>query len=159
MIEIISILGGALTRLGAWGTSYFTAKQENAHELALLDKQVELEKLRGSQKLEELHVQSAIQTEGYWGQALNSAIASSNTPTGNRFIDCINALVRPVLTAYYCIVVYSVYKGFIIAAAVIDGLPAKELASVIATDFDLAVIGSITSYWFVDRTLRKYHGK
>ena len=111
MTEIISLLGGALVRLCTWGSEYFSKKQENSHELVLLDKQIELAKVQGAQKLEELKVQGESELDITWGQALSAAMSSSNATTGNRYIDIANSLVRPFLNFWWCVVLYTGYKG------------------------------------------------
>lgn len=159
MIEIISILGGAVARLLTWGAEYYTKKQENTHELALLDKQLELQKAQSDLRIAELKEQRESAVEISWGEALNTALAATSRTTGNSWIDTLNGVVRPVLTLYWCIVLYTGYKLCLVYAAVKEAMGPKQLADVIATDFDRAVVGSIFGYWFADRSIRKFAGK
>ena len=159
MLELVSILGGVVARLCTWGTDYFTKKQENGHELELLDKQITLATVQSQQKQAEIQLQNEADVDKEWSQALNVALTSTNTATGNSFIDCLNALVRPTLTFWWCLVLYTISKGFLIYAAYQEHLAAKDMAGVVTNDFDRAVIGSIFGFWFCDRAIRKYSGK
>jgi hypothetical protein len=156
-IELIGLLGGALTRLFTWYAEYSQKKQDNAHELAMVDKQVELAKVQHQQKLEEISIQSDADIDVEWAKTLS--VALQPVKTGTPLIDGLNALIRPLITFWWVIVLYSISKGFLIYAAVAEHIPAKILASVVTTEFDIAVIGSIIGFWFTDRQLRKYSNK
>jgi hypothetical protein len=159
MIEILGILGGAVARLVTWGTDYYTKKQENSHELVLLETQLKLEASRTVYKQLEIALQSEANIDEQWAKALVSTASSSVATTGDRFIDRLNASVRPVIAYWWCLVLYSVSKGFLIYAAFQDKLPIREIANVVVSDFDMAVIGSIMGFFFLDRAIRKASGK
>jgi uncharacterized membrane protein len=153
-LELLGLLGGVVTRLITWGAEYFTTKQTNAHELALVEKQIALANVQHAQKLEEISVQTDSTIDLEWAKTLSVALTPPTTGVG--FIDGLNALVRPILTFWWALVLYSVSKGFLIYAAIAEHLPAKVLATVVTTEFDVAVIGSILGFWFTDRQLRKF---
>lgn len=157
MLEAIGLLGGVVTRLFSWGTEYFQKKQDNAHELAMVDKQIALANLQHTQKLEEISAQGNADVDVEWSKALSVALESPKT--GLPLIDGLNALVRPVMTFWWCLVLYTISKGFIIYAAVTSYASASQMAATIVSDFDIAVIGSILGFWFCDRALRKASGK
>jgi len=154
MIEVVSFLGGALVRLITGGIDLFQKKQENTHELALLEKQLQIETIRGQEKRAEIAAQGQADVDVEWSKALNVALASTNAPTGNWFIDGLNSSVRPILTYWWCLVLYTTSKGFIIYAAMQESTKPKEMANLVVTDFDTTIIGSIMGFWFTDRALR-----
>ncbi len=156
-LEVLGLLGGALTRLFSWWTEYKQKQQDNEHELVLIDKQIELSKVQHVQKLEEINVQSDANVDVEWSKALS--VALEPTKTGVPLVDALNALVRPILTFWWCLGLYTIYKGFLIYAAFQENLHAKQMADVFLTSFDVAVVGSIIGFWFVDRQLRKGTGK
>lgn len=156
-LELLGLLGGALTRLFGFYAEHQKAKQDNEHELAMIDKQIALSKVQHEQKKEEIEVQSNADIDVEWSKALSVALESPRS--GNPTIDALNALVRPALTFWWCIVLYTIAKGFLIYAAFQEVVSAKEMASIILTPFDIAVVGSIISFFFVDRQLRKFSGK
>jgi hypothetical protein len=155
MFELLSVLGGGLFRLLPSVLDFFHKKQELSHELDLLDKQMELAKLQGEQKIAEIQQQTDGDTERAWGAALSEAIKSQGTPTGVRWVDALSASVRPVVTYWWALVLYTAAKGIEIYVALSTAVPLLSLAPILLTDFDRAVIGSILGFWFCDRALRQ----
>lgn len=158
MIELASLLGGAVARLLTWGSEYMSKRQENSHELALLDKQSELERQRALQKQDELALQGEISVETTWADALKASIANDRAPVGTSLAEKLAALVRPVLTFWWALVLYTLYKGILIVSGIQENLPLIDFASIVVTDYDRAVIGSMVSWYFVDRRLRSVSG-
>lgn len=155
-IELISLLGGAIARLLTWGSEYLTKRQENTHELALLEKQMELEQQRALQKQDELALQGEIAVEANWSNALVEA--SKPVKSGSSFIDSLAAAVRPVLTFWWCLVLYTIYKVILIVVGIQEGVALANFANIVVSEFDRAVVGSILSFYFLDRRLRSVSG-
>lgn len=155
MIELLSLLGGGLFRLFPSVLEFFSKKRDLEHELKLLDKQMELENLRWQFKSQEIAAMSEAATEAEWAKALPAA--QSQTITGLRWIDAVNASVRPVLTYWWCLVLYTGYKSINVYVAVRDNSELSEIAGVLVTSYDQSVIASIVGFWFLDRALRKLH--
>lgn len=153
MIELLSLLGGGLFRLFPSVLEFFSKKRDLEHELKLLDKQMELENLRWQFKSQEIAAMSEAATEAEWAKALPAA--QTQTITKVRWVDAINASVRPILTYWWCLVLYTGYKCINVYVAVNGGAGLLEIAGVLVTEFDQAVIGSIIGFWFLDRALRK----
>ncbi len=156
-LELLGLLGGALTRLFGWFTEYKQKEQDNAHEIVLIDKQIELSKVQHVQKLEEINVQSNANIDAEWAKSLS--VALEPTRTGIPLVDALNALVRPIMAFWWCLVLYTIAKGILIYVAVTSGSSLIVIADTVITDFDKAVIGSILGFFFVDRQLRKFAGK
>jgi len=155
MLELLGLFGGGLFRLLPSVLDFFHKKQELAHELALLDKQMELDRMHADQKLAEIAAQSEGRTEGAWSDALAEAIRGQAAPTGIRWVDALSASVRPVLTYWWAIGLYTTYKSITIYLALLSNAGLVVVAGLLVTEFDRAVIGSVISFWFVDRALRK----
>lgn len=153
MIELLSLLGGGLFRLFPSILEFFSKKRDLEHELRLLDRQMDLEKLRWQWKEREIALQAEVGTEAEWAKALPAAMAQ--VKSGIRWVDAINASVRPVLTYWWCLVLYTAYKAITVWVAVQEQAPLLTLAGTIVTEFDRAVIGSIIGFWFLDRALRR----
>tara|TARA_R110000823_G_C15905225_1_gene497286 strand:+ start:771 stop:1241 length:471 start_codon:yes stop_codon:yes gene_type:complete len=153
MFELLSLLGGGVLRLFPSVLEFFTKKRDLEHELLLLDRQMDLEKLRWQFKSEEIKLVSEAQTESEWAKALPAA--QQTVITGLKWIDAMNASVRPILTYWWCLGLYTVYKFITVFVAIEGGAALLEVASVLVTDFDRSVIGSIIGFWFLDRALRK----
>ena len=132
-------------------------KQDNEHELALLDKQIELSKVQHEEKLAEISAQSDAQIDVEWSKALS--VALEPTKSGLPFIDGLNAAVRPIMAFWWCLVLYSIAKAILIYVAVSTSTDLTTIAGTIITEFDRTVIGSILGFFFVDRQLRKAAGR
>ena len=103
MIETVlgSLVGGAF-RLVPEVLRWFDRKDERKHELKMQDKQLEFQKLMGTQKIEEAQVQ--YDTAGI--EALKEAIKGQETPSGIRWVDGFSKPMRPLITfqwVFYCI--------------------------------------------------------
>lgn len=154
MLELLGLVCGGVFRLVPSVLDFFHKKQELAHELDLLERQIQLETIRNEQKREEIRLQTEGETERLWGSAMVEAIKGQSTPTGIKWVDALSASVRPVLTYWWALVLYSAYKAVAIYLALASNAGLVAIAPVLVTDFDRAVIGSVVSFWFVDRALR-----
>lgn len=154
MLEILGLLGGGLMRLLPSLLSFFKEGRDLKHELVRLDKEVELEKARGANAVQERAdmAQQAVDTR--WADGLVEALKGQTASTGDKWLDRINVSVRPVLTYWWCIVLYTVHKAIMVYVGLLEKLPLKEMAPIVMTEFDRAVVGSIIGFWFVDRSLR-----
>jgi hypothetical protein len=84
-------------------------------------------------------------------QAIVSSDPIEPPSTGYCNLDTLNSLVRPALTFWYCLILYSVYKICILIYLFNAHLPIME----VATEFDRTLVASMISYWFTDRTFHK----
>jgi hypothetical protein len=153
MLELFSLLGGGVLRLFPSFLDFFSKKRDLDHELKLLEKQMDLEKIRWQLKSEEIKLQSEVATESAWAAALPKA--QEIVTTGVKWVDAMNASVRPVLTYWWCLGLYTAYKGITVYVAIASDTALLDIANVLVTEFDRSVIGSIIGFWFLDRTLRK----
>jgi len=153
MIELLSLIGGGLFRLFPSILDFFSRKRDLEHELLLLDRQMDLEKLRWQAKEREIVLQSDATAEAEWAKALPAAMTQAQS--GIRWIDAVNASVRPLLTYWWCLLLYTGYKAILVWVAIEDAEPLPVIAMTLVTEFDRAVIGSIIGFWFLDRALRK----
>ncbi|CAB4158887.1 hypothetical protein UFOVP707_33 [uncultured Caudovirales phage] len=158
MIEVLSLVAGGVMRLMPEVFGYFKAKRDADHEYRMTQLQLDIDKARAQQALDLAHAQGRIAMDQAEMEALVAAIQSQGKPSGVPWVDAVSSAVRPLLTIWWCLLLYTVYKGLLIAVGVDDGLPVKDLAPIVVDDFDRAVIGSIFSFWFVDRSLRRRAG-
>ncbi|MEI7682595.1 MAG: hypothetical protein WCK07_24605, partial [Betaproteobacteria bacterium] len=97
MIETLlgGLLGGAF-RLAPEVLKWFDRKGERGHELAMQDKALEFEKLRGAQRMSEIGAVS----EGIWNsgaiETLRDAVRTQGEKTGVAWADALSSTVRPV---------------------------------------------------------------
>lgn len=153
-----TLFGGAF-RLAPEILKWMDRKDERAHEVKLLDKSIEADrlKLEANQKLAETQADERISLADM--QALIEGVKAQGAQTGIGWVDAINSLVRPVLALQWLILLWpaAVVAGF--SLAVSQGVPPLDaLVRAFGTE-EKALACSIASFWLVDRSLRKMSGK
>lgn len=154
MIELIGLALGGIFRLIPEFLKLRTQKVDQAHELRMTQLQLEIDKARATQQLDLVHAQAGVVSAAGEMQAWADAIANQGKPTGVPWIDGLSASVRPVLTYWWLMVLYTACKAITIYLAVESQQGLAEIAAQIYTEFDRAVASSMMSFWFVDRSLR-----
>ncbi len=158
MIEAIGggVLGtllGGVFRLAPEFLKWLDRKDERKHELAMFDRQVDLEKTRGDIKLQEIGAQrdAAIDT-GVIG-ALQAAMEQQTemVKAAGGWAATISALVRPLLT-YYLLLLYGLYKA---ALVITSPENAWDQLLKVYTSEDMALLAGVVNYWMLDRTLKR----
>jgi hypothetical protein len=155
MFELLSLIFGGLLRLAPEVMKLFTAKQDQAHELRMTTLQLDIDKARASQQIDLVHAQGAVATDSAELAALAEALKGQGQMTGVPLIDAINQSVRPVLTYWWCMVLYTAYKAVAIVLLCMGTPTLAQVQDALVTEFDRMVIASIFSFWFVDRSLRR----
>lgn len=154
-MELISLILGGVFRLFPNVLELFQKRQENTQELALLDRQIQLAKVQGEQKREEIVVQATATQDTAWSQGLLEALKGQGQLTGVPWVDAVNATLRPFLTYYHCVLIYTLYKISLFYVATQGGITWDRAIVDLYTEFDKSLVGSMLSFWFVDRALRK----
>jgi len=155
MIETLlgGLLGGAF-RLAPELLKWLDRKSERGHELAMQDKALEFEKLRGAQRMSEIGANSDAAWNSGALEALKETIRSQGEKTGVKWVDALSSSVRPVIT-YWLMSLYCSAKTAAFVAAINAGA-GWEMAVLHAwTEADQALWSGILNYWFLSRTLEK----
>lgn len=155
MIELLSLVAGGIFRLLPSVMDLFHKKADNEHELAMVDKQIALAAAQSENKRAEIAAQTDANTETAWSGGLLETLKGMAQPTGVAWIDALSASVRPILTYWWCLLLYGSAKTIAIVVAFQSHAPLTAFIPLLVTDFDRSVIGSILGFWFVDRALRK----
>jgi hypothetical protein len=90
MLTLLGSALGFLTSLFPDLLKLFRESQDRKHELAIMDRQMEMQRAGHQQRLEEINVQADIAES----QALYKTLAQ----TGVRWVDALAGSVRPVIT-------------------------------------------------------------
>jgi hypothetical protein len=153
---IVGSLLGGLFRLVPEIIKFLDKKNERLHELSMFDKQCELEKVRGSQKLAEIGVQREAAIDSGVLDAFNAAINQQTemVKAAGGWVSSLSASVRPVMT-YYLLLLYGVFKTATIAIGYASGQPIPELLKSAWTVDDMALLSGVVNFWILDRTLAK----
>ena len=161
MLEILSggLLGsvfGGLFRLAPEVLKWLDKKNERAHELAMFDRQCELEAQRGAQKLAEIGAAREAAVDIGAMAAFNAAIQqqADMVKAAGGWAATLSASVRPVVT-YWVLFLWSAVHAVFMWNAWSSGAPAMEVfKQIMSPDFSALLAGTI-NYWFLDRTLAK----
>lgn len=144
-----SVLGGAF-RLIPEGMKLFERKDERKHEKEMFQLQLEADKARGKIAIE----QADAALGGAELQAIIEATKAQAIPTGIKWVDAMSATVRPIVT-YLLLGLYMTHKMAVMTVALNNGTDFLTYAAGMWGAEDMALLSSIMSFWFVDRSLRK----
>lgn len=153
ILTLLSMFGGGLMRLLPEVFSFLNKKTDNAHELAMLEKQFQLEQTRAAAKRDEIALQGDIDQSLALLSAQKSALEGQMQRTNLWFVDALNFLVRP-LTTYYFLGCYGIYKTAMLYAAFQEANVWTAILQTYDAD-DRAILAGIISFWFVGRTFDK----
>lgn len=158
---ILSLMGGGLGALLRFVPEIFkliTDSRDRDHEYRMTQLQLEIDKARAGQQIDLVHAQGDVSIASGEMQAYVEAIKGQAQLTGVRFIDALNASVRPFLT-YWWMVIFTAYKVMTVMTALQGGATFSQIGAVLWTADDWGVLSMILGFWFVDRSLRKIHGR
>ena len=150
-----SIFGG-LFRLIPEMFKLFDAVNERKHELEMFRLQTDLEKLRGTFRMEEKYVEH--------GTAQLTAIQEAFNQQGKadakayKWVASLSALVRPGIT-FILFGLYVAMKLASIGYAINSGGSWEDVVFLSWKPEDFAMLNMILTFWFVGRALEKYQGK
>jgi len=151
MIETLlgGLLGG-IFRLAPEMLRWLDRKGERGHELAMQDKALEFEKLRGAQRMQEIGASA----DAAWNtgalEALKEAVAGQARQSGVRWVDALSSSVRPILT-YWFMALYCAAKMALFVASLRAGLDWTAAATLSWTPADQALWASVLNFWFLGR--------
>lgn len=151
---ITGAIVGAVARLAPEVLKFFDRKGERAHELALGAQQQKLIELQSSTRLAEINAQSESSQAVTALEALRDSIKSQATATGIKIVDALSALVRPLWT-YLVLLMWATVKFFDIGMAVVRDLPWEQIRPIIWGGDDAAMLATLSTFWFLDRVIRK----
>lgn len=155
LMTLISMFGGGLMRAMPELIGLWNKKTDNAHELAMLEKQAVLEKTRASARMEEITTQGDIDQTLALLDAQKTALQGQMQKTGIWLVDALNFLVRPLVT-YFFLGMYAVMKICLLVAA-FNQADSAWWASVLQcwNAEDGAILSGILAFWFVGRVFDK----
>lgn len=167
-----ALLGG-LMRLAPEAFKIWDRKNERAHELAMQDKALAFEQLRGANRLEEIKAEGEEKYDQGALAALIESVRAQARPVSRR-IDELTQSVRPVVT-YALLILYIAVKLLLTVAVLTAALVGllqqpdltlvtflqaftqtiKEVVTVIWTPADAALLAGTFNFWFLGRVFDK----
>lgn len=153
ILTLLSMLGGGLMRLLPELIGFMNKKTDNAHELAMLDRQFQLEATRSAARVHEIEVQGDISQAIAAMAAQGEALRGQMQVVGIAWVDALNFLVRP-LTTYYFLAFYGIVKLAMIVVAMRAADPWVSIIQCWSGE-DASILAGILSFWFVGRVFDK----
>lgn len=151
---IFGALFGGVFRLIPEFLKLWDRKNEREHEIKLGDQQMEMVKLQGSYKMQEVNAQTDI---AHMNAIMQVAKAQAQK-TGIKFVDGWNALMRPMITTQWLLLLYPSVLIASFVLSVQDGTPALQaLVKVFGPD-EKAICSGLFTFWFLDRVIRREPG-
>lgn len=154
MIEAIlgSLLGG-IFRLAPEVLKLLDRKNEREHELKMFTLQTDLEKVRGTFRVEEKYVDHSVAAL----DAIQAAFVQQGEADSRawKWVASVSALVRPAIT-YWFMALYSAAKLATIALAYQLDQSMVEVLTKSWGEQDFGLLSMILTFWFVGRAIEKY---
>ena len=122
----------------------FKDKNDKKHELAILDRQIELQKAGHIMRQEEIEVYAEVQ---------ENRILHDNFKVGISWVDALSGSVRPVL-AYAFFILYGLIK-LLQYVMIEEKAPLSYYLDILWTSEDQAIFAGIISFYFGQRTIAK----
>jgi len=149
-------IAGGLLRLAPEVLRMFQSKADRQHELDMRKLDIEAAAKLADQTARQMDSQLQGQLSLADIQAIVAATQAQAQPTGIRWVDALNASVRPIIT-YWWMTLLTVHKVVAICLAWNTSKSLEEFNTRIWTPSDGAILGTIIGFWFVDRTIRHGH--
>ena len=150
---VIGSLFGGLFRLAPEVLKFFDKQNDRKHELAMMDKQLDYEKLKGEFNVEEKYVDFSVHQLDAMQEAFKEQAATATS--SYKWVSALSALVRPVVT-YVLFGLYVCFKITMMYYAVQTGIPWNEVMQQAWNQDDFAMLNAILMFWFVGRTIQQY---
>ena len=145
MLTLISSVLGFGTSFLPKILGFFEEKRDQAHELRMMDKQLEMQIQLGNQKMQMMNVEADIRET----ETLHKTHAQI-TKKGSQWVINLSASVRPVIT--YCVFFSYFTLVLLLAFGYIDN---AMFALLWAADGMAPLFAGIVSFWFGQRTFNR----
>lgn len=157
MIDILGIVFGGASRLVQHWMDLRDKDKERDHEHRMLSAQIEMQDKRLAHDADMRRSEVAAQESAAEWDALKLAVSAQTEESraAGGWVSKLSASIRPLLTVYHCIVMYTAHKVALFYIAASSQMSWAVAFVSIYGDFDRGLVGSIVGYWFMDRSLRR----
>jgi hypothetical protein len=151
MIEtLLGGLMGGVFRLAPEILKWLDRKGERGHELAMQEKALEFEKLRGATRMAEISAGADAEWNTGTLEALKGAVAAQGRSSGSKWADALSTSVRPIIT-YWFMALYCAAKTAALTAALSAGADWGDAVRAGWTEADQALWAAVLNFWFLGR--------
>lgn len=159
MIEtLLGSLFGGIFRLIPEAFKFFDRKDERKHELAMLDKNLEADRLTAEhgEKIAAIEAGKVLGSAELTG--LIEATKAQAARTGIGWVDAINSLMRPLITFWWVIALNTAALAAQFIVLLNGGSEWYMAILKLWGPDEKAIVASVVSFWFIDRALRRGAG-
>lgn len=159
MFEILSFVFGGVFRLAPELMKWLDKKDERKHELAMMDKQMDADRLRAEAALKQIELEGELSLGKAEIDAIIAATRAQGQKSGVKWIDGFNSLLRPLIAFWWVIVLYSgslCVQFYALVWKFNETVPTAVLT--VFGDQEKAIALSIIGFVFVDRAIRRGSG-
>jgi hypothetical protein len=148
---LIGGLLGGIFRLLPEILKYLDARNERKHELAMQEKAIEFQRLKGDQRMEEISAQGQQDWNVGALETLRTALQGQDTPSGVKWIDGLSKLMRPLITIQWGVFLYPavIVCGFIVLVQ--SGVSVLQALPAVFGPEEKALVAGILNFWFLGR--------
>jgi len=146
---------GGLLRLAPEIMKGFDRKHERAHELAMMQVEIQIVEKRLEHEMRKVDAAMTMAEMDAISQAVKEQ--GQTARAAGKFVAAISALVRPLVTYWY-VFLYSAVKIVSMWMAIQAGGDWKEVLVLSWTDEDRAILAMILMFWFVGRRYERNNG-
>ena len=143
---------GGILRLAPEVFKIFDKKNERAHELRMVQAEMEFAKIRGEIAMRQVEAAMTMAEVDAIGEAFKEQ--SQTAKNAGKFVSAISALVRPTVT-YAFLGLYAAVKIASFMIAIEQNGNWKEVLTQMCGSDDLAVFNMVISFWFVGRVYER----
>jgi hypothetical protein len=139
---------GGLLRLAPEIMKGFDRKHERAHELAMMQVEIQIVEKRLEHEMRKVDAAMTMAEMDAISQAVKEQ--GQTARAAGKFVAAVSALVRPLVT-YWFVIMYSLVKIVGMSMAVAAGSDWREVIVSSWTADDMAMLMLVLSFWFVGR--------
>lgn len=152
---VFGTIFGGLFRLAPEVLKFLDRKNERQHELAMFNRQCELEQIRGEMKLAEIRAERDLAIDSGVMSAFEAAITqqAQMAKSAGGWVASLSASVRPVVT-YWILAIWSLSHIWFVVIAHHEGMAVRDVFKMIMSPDFAALVAGTFNYWFLDRTLK-----
>lgn len=147
---------GGLLRLAPEIMKGFDRKHERAHELAMMQVEIQIVEKRLEHEMRKVDAAMTMAEMDAISQAVKEQ--GQTARAAGKFVAMISALVRPMVTYWY-VFLYSAVKIVSMRMAINDGGYWQDVLVESWTTEDMSMLMMILSFWFVGRSIDRDNGK
>lgn len=149
MIETLfgGLLGG-IFRIAPEVLKWLDRRGERAHELSMLQAEMEFAKIRGEIAMRQAEAVMTTAELDAMSEALKEQ--GQTARKAGRFVAAVSALVRPLVT-YWFVALYSAVKILSMVLAIEQGGDWKQIVVSSWNESDMGMLMLVLTFWFVGR--------